>query len=757
MNRNVIAVVLLFPMAACAQQKSGPPVPASGNVTLPLDEYTHLLELAAKPRLKLETPPVPYAIKSADLRLRVNTECISGSVRLEGEIFNTGETKVPLSTGLTILDARQDGKALPLEQDAGTNTAVLAGPAEFSVTLNVGMPLSIEAGRASFVLPVPSAGSVHLTLVVPGDHSNVRLTPGLITSHSSSEAQTTVEATLVPGQLTSLSWATREIVEPAVPREVRFLSDVKTLVTVNEAELRIAVLADVTVVQGEPSEFQLELPPGYELTGATGASVESSDIQGGILTLKVSGPAQRSHEFLLSMEKPVSATNADAPFVTFKGAQRETGEVLIEGTGSIELTAKEGGGLKRVDFKETNPYLRSLAHFPLHAAFRYHKQPGESPSLALEWTRFPDSGVLAAVAERAEVTTLVTSEGRSLTEIKLTVKNQAQPFLRVTLPAGASILSAEVGGEKVKPVEGPDGNRVPLLRAGFRPTDSYTVAFVFLHSGTPFTKRGGSELRLPKMDVPISVLNWEVFLPQQYKVKDFGGDVISANLLQPSFVQAMGMAGKSSFEAGIGVGTGSGGGMGSGEGAGVGGSYVRGILSNLKASLLPGQLGGFIVDANGALIPNAQITVIHAQTGTTQHATTDALGYWLVSNIPSGPVKVTASANGFQASSQDINYDASQPTALNSSLNVGSVSTTITVNASISEIRQESRRIANDLKRAALENETAASPSVLNLQRRVSGVLPVRIDVPRAGNSYRFVRPLVVDEETKVTFAYKSK
>src|SRR2546422_3550336 len=42
------------------------------------------------------------------------------------------------------------------------------------------------------------------------------------------------------------------------------------------------------------------------------------------------------------------------------------------------------------------------------------------------------------------------------------------PFLKVGLPAGAQLLSAEVAGEKVKPVEGKDGTRVPLLRAGFR-------------------------------------------------------------------------------------------------------------------------------------------------------------------------------------------------------------------------------------------------------------------------------------------------
>jgi hypothetical protein len=50
-----------------------------------------------------------------------------------------------------------------------------------------------------------------------------------------------------------------------------------------------------------------------------------------------------------------------------------------------------------------------------------------------------------------------------------------------------------------------------------------------------------------------------------------------------------------------------------------------------------------------------------------------------------------------------------------------------------------------------------ASANVVNLQKKVAGVLPVPIDVPRAGTSFSFVRPLVLDEETKVTFSYKSR
>ena len=737
----LLAWMLVLPgFAAAADDVAPPPVPSSGNVTLALDEYNRLVELASKPVRKADTPPVPYTMKRADLKFTVANESVQGTVHLQGEILHKGATKIPLTTGMAILDARQEGKGLPLEMENGTHTAVITGPSDFAVTLDAGLPLSIEAGRASFNLPVPSAGSVRLALVVPGDHTNVRITPGLITARSSENGQTSIEATLVPGQPANIWWATREVVAPVVPKEVRFLSDVKTLVSVSEADIRIASLADITVVSGEPTQFQIQVPAGFEVTGATGASVESSEIESGVLTLKVTDPKQRSHQFLISMEKSISATKVDAPFLSFKEAQRETGEVLVEGAGTIELTATEAGGLKRMDFKEVNPYLRSLARFPMQAAFRYHRQPNETPALALEWTRFPDSSVLAAVAERAVVTTLVTTEGRSLTEVKLTIKNQAQPFLKVALPAGASILSAEVAGEKVKPVEGPDGNRVPLLRAGFRPVDSYIVSFVFMHSGAPFAKKGGSDLSLPKMDVPINLLQWEVFLPEQYKVKVFGGDAISTNLLPPSIANVTDR-----------------------EYSPDGNAYsMNGPVSHFEPlSLLPGQLGGIIVDPTGAVVPNAHVTVTHLDTGAVRNVMTDNSGRWIVSNLPSGRVKVAANATGFTQYVIQGTYDDSRPAPINFALRLGAVTESVEVTSGSMPLNGRNyinlEAIQRDAKKAAEKQQTAASSNVFSLQQRVSGVLPVRVDVPRAGNSYNFVRPLVLDEETKVTFTYKSK
>jgi hypothetical protein len=733
MKKILLAVAFLITVPAFPQDKLNPPVPPAGNVTLPLEEYNRLLELANKSPRRVESAPLPYTIKRGDLKLRVANETVMGTVQLEGETFNKGETKVALTSGMTILDARQEGKGLPLEQEGGTQTAILAGPAEFSVVLDAGLPLNIETGRASFNLPVPSAGSVRLTLEVPGDHTNVRIHPGLITSRESANGSTTIEATLVPGQPANIWWATREVVAPVVPREVRFLSSVKTLVSVSEADIRLAVLADITVIQGEPAQFAVEVPAGYEVTGASGASVDSGDVQSGILTLKVNAPAERSHQFLISMEKAIGVRKADVPFLSVRNSQRETGEVLVEGLGTMELTATEGGSLKRMDIKETNPYLRSLARSPLQAAFRYHRQPTENPSLALEWTRFPDSSVLAAVAERAVATTLVTTEGRSLTEVKLTIKNQVQPFLKVELPAGASIVSADVAGEKVKPVEGADGQRVPLLRPGFRPVDSYEVSFVFMHSGAPFAKKGGSEISLPKMDVPITVLEWEVFLPERYKVRDFGGDPLAASLLQPSFQPVVyGELLSGAFEAGVGRGD---------------------AVAPLQ--LLPGQLGGYVVDPSGAMLPGVQVNVTQLDTGATRAAVTDGSGRWIVSSMPSGRVKIAASRPGFSTTVRELAYDANYPAAYSLALRLGAAAESVEVRSD--DRMLESLPLDRDSKKKQVQVSNAASSNVLDLQRRVSGVLPVRVDVPRAGSSYSFVRPLVLDEETKLTFTYKTK
>ena len=94
---------------------------------------------------------------------------------------------------------------------------------------------------------------------------------------------------------------------------------------------------------------------------------------------------------------------------TIPAVQRETGEVAVEGVGTLEITSEDVPGLRRMDVREVDAALVSAARQALLAAFRYQRGASGPPALALNVTRFPDAAVLAAIAERAVATTLVTS------------------------------------------------------------------------------------------------------------------------------------------------------------------------------------------------------------------------------------------------------------------------------------------------------------------------------------------------------------
>jgi hypothetical protein len=81
----------------------------------------------------------------------------------------------------------------------------------------------------------------------------------------------------------------------------------------------------------------------------------------------------------------------------------------------------------------------------------------------------------------------------------------------------------------------------------------------------------------------------------------------------------------------------------------------------------------------------------------------------------------------------------------------------VTVTGGVSTSSGEFTRRVEEARKKQTEGLYMLSQNAVNLQRRVAGILPVPVEVPRSGKSYRFVRPLVMDEETRITFQYKSR
>ncbi|HEX2443334.1 MAG TPA: carboxypeptidase-like regulatory domain-containing protein [Vicinamibacterales bacterium] len=716
----VLISIVTHALPASAQQVARTnaavaPVPA-GSVTLPLAEYNRLVDLSARSTRPSDAPPVGAVLARADLRLRVDALAVRGAFTFEGEVLRTGATRVELMRAGTVLDARAAGRPVPLVADDGRHAAIIPGPGPFSIGLDWAAPLRATPGRASFTLPVPAAGSVRAAIDLPGEDVDVRVTPGLITRRTSTAGRTVAEVTLDPGSEATVSWSLRPTTSTQAPRDARLLADVLTLVTIAESEVRLSSLVDVTVMQGGLRTLEVALPQGYEVSSVTGLSVETSDHQAGRLTLTLNDSTARHHQFLVALERPSAggSFNLDTGFPSVPNAERERGEIAVEGVGTLDLTTPERPGIRRVDVREINPALVSLARQPLASAFRYRRTSAVPPSLTLDVQRFPDAAVLAAVAESAVATTLVNPQGRSLTEIVLTLQNRAQSFLKLEMPPDASIVSVEVAGQPGKPATASDGIRVPLLRPGLRTNGPYTVSFVYVHTGTPFARKGEQRMNLPKMDIPIGVMEWEVFVPDQFSVSRFGGNMIAADVI-----------------GGVGLAAAYSGGMS----AGTFGPTIVGAA---------GEIVGRVTDQTGAVLPGATVTLDSPQGA--QQAVTTEHGTFRLSNVPSGQVTVRAELAGFPPVVRPLTFNQ-QPQQVDFVMKVGAIEESVMV-ASEPQLRQRVQGGAQTF---------APSQNVTNLQRKASGVLPVRMDVPRAGSSLRFVKPLIVDQEAVVSFRYKRK
>lgn len=617
----LVALMTALPLNNALAQSVVPSEPRT--VTLTLAEYNRLLELERRAPVPPAAAPVAAIVSSAELNIRIDRDTARGTIVFAGQVLRSGVQRVPLINGATLADVTSGGSPVALATDGQVLQALIAGPSAFAINAEWGGPLYFKPGRASFFVPVPQAGAARARIDLPGDQAEVHLSSGIITRRSTGEGRTIVEATLDPGAATEVWWSMRDSAPVAAVKDLRALAEVMTLITLDDSDVRMAALIDVNVTQGELRTLRLRLPAGYEFQSVNGSTLEESSQVENELILTVGNPAARSHQFLVTLERPHTggSFNLDTAIVSIDGIQRERGEIAIEGIGTMDLAADEKPGLHRIDVRELQSSLQSLARLPILSAFRYQRPSGTAPpQLSLEVKRFADAGVLAAAADRAVVTTLITSEGRALTEVQLDMRNRSQPFLKVELPQGATIVSVDLQGQTAKPASGPDGTRIPLMRAGLPTSGPYSVSFVYVHAGTPFQKKGDIVMSLPKMDVPIGFVKWEVFVPEQYKARAIDGNMIDAARF-PSLESPQGHE-----------------------------------IATLAETL------------------------------------------------------------------------------------------TVTSRAAIVDEREDKE------KRQVI---VPPSQNVVNLQSRAAGVLPIRIDVPRAGVSHQFVKPLVVGSEATVKLRYK--
>lgn len=104
------------------------------------------------------------------------------------------------------------------------------------------------------------------------------------------------------------------------------------------------------------------------------------------------------------------------------------------------------------------------------------------------------------------------------------------------------------------------------------------------------------------------------------------------------------------------------------------------LAAVLFGQALDSVLVGNVTDSTGAAVPNATITATNKDTGVKQTTTTNSGGDYRINNVPVGQYNISATAAGMAtATKADVSMELNHTTAVNLTLQVGTLSTVVEV------------------------------------------------------------------------------
>ena len=309
----------------------------------------------------------------------------------------------------------------------------------------------------------------------------------------------------------------------------RITADVFNLITIGDGLLGGSATIRFAILNQGVQEFRIKVPPTLKNVEFTGPNIRRKELQGDTWIIGLQEKAWGGYTLVVTYDNQFDPHKATLPIggIHPEGVERETGSIAVTTAANLQLVAQPSGdNIRRVDPVDLDSADRSLISRPVLMAYKYQ---GASYGLTADATRSEEVSVLDAVADRTQLTTVLTDGGQLLTQASFMVKNNDRQFQAVRLPKGAEFWSCFVGGEPVKPEKNGDNLLVPLPRRGNR-DEAFAVDVVYAQKIGSLKSMLPRRLALsaPATDMQTTYAEWELYVPQTHRLGGFGGNMIVA-------------------------------------------------------------------------------------------------------------------------------------------------------------------------------------------------------------------------------------
>jgi hypothetical protein len=138
--------------------------------------------------------------------------------------------------------------------------------------------------------------------------------------------------------------------------------------------------------------------------------------------------------------------------------------------------------------------------------------------------------------EEARYQVLMSADGKELVQARYAVRNNQRNFVKVTLPAGATVWSVSLAGRPVRPGQSPDGSLLLPLEKSRSGDDApaFAVEILYLAKATAWNDKGQEKVTLPALDLPISRTGLLLYYPPLFKVSAEPGTFRTQEYVNPT-------------------------------------------------------------------------------------------------------------------------------------------------------------------------------------------------------------------------------
>ncbi len=500
-------------------------VHSPGWVVLPVDEYRTLHARAYPIERDPEPPPVEATLTRVDYDLRIDGELASGRATLTVDVLKDGWVRVPVPPGLLVREARLDGKLVSLVPSApgkaaGQLSALLSHSGRAVLLLDISTSINSSAGEESITLPSTASGVTRASVQLPRQGVDVRLSGGLLSEKSESAAESKWIAYGRGNEALTFAWH-RKTEDHRATQPLRMRGSLTQLLGLGEDSTSINAEINLEVTQGAARVAIIQIPDKVTINQVLGAMIADWDVKANELSVTFLEPVEQTARFVVTGEtRSPREGQIDIPLLRLLNTERETGGVAVEILGAGEIKDLKSEGLDSADATDLGEMV-SNRQSPSLAAFRFHTGDAKlTRSLSLNVARYTPQAVLLANVSEARYRVLISSEGKTLVQARYAVRNNQRNFLKITLPAGATLWSASLAGKPVRPGQSADGSiLLPLdkTRAG-EEAPEFAVEVVYFSRGSAWNVKGQFKLALPALDLPISRTGLLVYHPPLFKV-----------------------------------------------------------------------------------------------------------------------------------------------------------------------------------------------------------------------------------------------